>query len=406
MYGEAKHRSIVHDFFFVSEGKAADYFWYPHFRFRQSYNDNLQLRIRRPLGAWVSAIRPGLEVGRQSEVDSLVASADWNILRYSPFNYRSKKPDLDAFEHYYSLDWQHTGERYQASIDTDYTIRTTLTAEVGESGILAPINRNQWLVAPAWTYQLTDRQRVQLNYVFQKTTYQRKKNLGVFTDYTYHTASATWFYQWNELSEISVSAFASRYEPDNLPQRADTLGAQLGLRYLFSDTLSGGISAGIRYTYSKARINKTVTINGITFLLPETRNKKDTELGWVAMADLTQKLENGRWTVSFSRQLQPLGFGGLSEQSEGRFHLERNFSQRWSTHLRLIGKLFDTTGGSARNIKRKYFSVQPSVRWRWTRDIYFELSYNYRYQKFNRNRKAADANVVSLFIRYQPLKEW
>ncbi|HFD32267.1 MAG TPA: hypothetical protein ENJ28_06120 [Gammaproteobacteria bacterium] len=348
----------------------------------------------------MSAIRPELEFGRGTERDVLVAMAGWNILRYS-------NSDLDALEHYYSLDWGHTGERYKASIDTDFTIRTTLTSEIGESGVLAPINRNQWLVAPTWEYQLTPRQRIQLSYIFQNTTYQRKKNFNAFTDYTYHSISAAWFYQLNERLETSLSLFASRYEPDNLPQRSDTLGAQIGLQYIINETLTGGVSAGIRSTFSKATVPRSVTVNGRTFFIPGTKKTvHDNEVGFVATADLEKQLEHGRWSLSFNRQLQPLGFGGLSEQTQASFRYRHDFTKRWSFHLYLNGKILDSTGGSNRNIKRRYFSVKPYVRWQWTKEINLELSYNYRYQKFKRNDKAAEANVVSFLIRYQPLKEW
>jgi len=317
---------------------------------------------------------------------------------------------LNAFEQYYNLDLSHSGEKNRLDFAGSYRVQTTLTSEITDSGILTQLNRHQWLATPSWSYQLTPRQIVTLRYSFQDVSYQQKKNIQVFTDYRNHTFSADWRYQWNPKTEVTLSTFASRYNPVDFAQHVDTLGAQGGVQYNFDETLQGGIQGGIRYTKSESQFSvlRGVTLGPSGFVRVFGKEKQhSTDIGFIFSGNLTKSFEKGTGTLDLSQQLLPLGTGGLVQQLQANLRLRYNLSERWLAIFRATALRNETVSSSDLQSKRSdrtYFSVAPELRWQWTEEISLGLAYTYRYQKFKSIDEAATGNEIMLRLIYQPLK--
>ncbi len=350
---------------------------------------------------WTSSIRPGLEVERLSEQDRLHARAEWNILRYT-------NDDLNAFEHYYNLDWNHIGEKYRFDFAGAYSIQTTLTSELEESGILAQLNRHQWLASPSFSYQLTPRQNITISYRFQDLDYDKKNNIRVFTDYRYHTLSGDWRYRWNAKTDLSVTAFASRYNPVDFASHTDTFGGQAGISYRFSETLQGSFLGGIRYTLAESNFRVAriaLDPSGNPIIVFDRKKQESSDVGFIFSANLTKTFQRGHLGLDFSQQLTPLAIGGQVQQLRASIKMDYEPWERWRALLRLTAlrneALSSTLSGRS---DRTYFSVHPELRWRWTREIILGIAYTFRYQKFKSIDRPAESNEFLVNLIYQPLR--
>lgn len=353
---------------------------------------------------WVSSIRPGVEVERLAESNSIKARAEWNILRYT-------LDELNAFEHYYDLDLAHSGDRYRLDFSGSYKIQTTLTSELGESGILTQLNRHQWLAAPSVTYQLTPLQRVSLSYQFQDVEYEEKKNVSAFTDYRYHTLSGDWRYQWTPGTEVSVTAFGSRYKPVDFALHSETLGLQGGVEHSFSETLQAGAVGGIRYTMSESngQVVRGFTIDSKGRIVPVIGEEKShsQDVGFIFSGHLTKTLERGYGSIELSQNVAPQGTGGLVQRLQATFRLNYELYERWRGIFRATALRNETISSSdslSNRTDRTYFSVAPELRWQWTEEIFLGFAYTYRYQKFKSIDQPATSNEFMLRLIYQPLR--
>ncbi len=363
------------------------------------------LRARDAESVWISSVRPSVELDWVEDQNSkAVARGEWNILRYSD-------EALNAFEHYYQGSYRYSRERWSLVASGGYRVQTTLTSELGEAGVLAQLNRKQWVAEPSLSYQLTPKVRVGVDYALQDVTYQEKQGVFVYTPYRYQQLSGSWQYTLRERAEWFLAAFVSRYAVKSFPQDTDTLGLQLGGRYGVSETLTLGVSAGPRY--SKAQTQVPVFL-GLGFdpqtrrIFPRFRQEKlkDTTLGFVFDFTVQKKLERGAASFRVGQQLVPLGVGGLSQQFSTSLSWSYTLSERWQANLEIVASRNRALGeDSNRLIDRDYIRIMPELRWRCSEEISLGLAYGFYYQKFKQNKDPGVGNEVIVNLVYQPLKE-
>lgn len=362
------------------------------------------LTTHKPQAVWISSIRPSLEVAIADDQHWRASGrGEWNVLRYS-------EEALDALEQIYQGDVRYGRERWQFSVSGGYRRQTTLTAELGEAGVLAQIYRTQWQVAPTWSYQLTPKMQFDVNYSFLEAEYERKKNAFVYIAYRYHSASASLRYALTSKLEVFVTPFANFYETIDLPQRTNTYGVQLGGQYAFSDTLSFSLMGGGRYAQSSAK----VPVLGFGFdprigFFPRFGQQRldDSDLGFVFSASVQKKLEKGSLSGQIGQQLMPVGVGGVAQQLSAELYWSYDWTEKIRTNVRLVALRNETVSGeSTRNqIDRDYFSAQPEIRWRWTEEFSVGLGYSFYYQKFKAHPEPGIGHEVIVNFIYQPQRE-
>ena len=179
-----------------------------------------------------------------------------------------------------------------------------------------------------------------LGYDYADVTYE--DNVTTLYDYSQRGGNVTFTHRLSERTQLSLLANSSRFdvpaiEPSAIGRNVPYLTAlkdvrtlsttsktnnlQIGIDYAFSETLKGGLSAGIRKTSSeniKEECNSgtlpPILINGVlytTCLTVSNRTETTEDRGTTYTANLGKNFAASRLSVRVERAIDPSGSGTL-----------------------------------------------------------------------------------------------
>jgi len=243
------------------------------------------------------------------------------------------------------------------------------------------VRRTYSTVQPYYNRLLTERSALRLSYRITDVAFSNAGGTGL-VDYKDHLVSGNFTHQLSDKDSFNVTGNVARYRPDTSNAQADTLQLLLGLSRKFTEATRGSFSIGASDTKQ--------TESG----------REDRSSGVVFSAGLEQRSDLSTFDGVVSRDVTPSGIGRSLQSDQLRVRWLRKTSP--TVDFALQAQLFrnHVLEGSAPTIDRRYYQVEPELRWHWLDNWIVSTSYRYRKQKFDVDPAAADSNAVFLGLSY------
>lgn len=408
---------------------AFDWLFEPNFGASERYTDNLRMQINPTRDNFITTLSPGVMLGYMAENHGLNATFKWNELIYHG------ESDLNFSEKIASINENYSGERFKVGISARYAEQSTINTQLdidGTGNLQIQIPKTTRSVSPNFTYNLTEKDSLQLSYNYTDVGFTKQQGLnaaGSFSDYSNQQYSSTLTHSFSERFSLNVtgsySLFSSSREnppgtsivgPLSFPvtsgfnQKATTFNYQAGFQYAYDERTRLSLSAGVRDTTTDVDSFQNIDFQGspVSALFPAqptVTSRSSKTSGNVFSANLDRKFDWGSLDISAGRQLTPASTGGQRNTTNFSASLKYNLAERWTTGVTatyLLSESATTSTTSTVSNNRTYITLSPNIRWKWTPEINLELSYSYRQQQFESLNQTSVGNNLQLQFSYQP----
>jgi len=252
-----------------------------------------------------------------------------------------------------------------------------------DSGIVnVDIERNAAVLTPSWEYKLDERTTLNAGYSYLDVSYKDNPSGSGLFDYDQNSVSAGIFYKLSERDTINARVgFLHFQSPGNFDNKVDSYDFTLGYKRNFSEILSGSIDFGANYTEQESSVLNTDTG------------------GYILQLKLNRKTEVKRFSVSLGHDLKPSGSGSVVETSQLKLKMVHNFSRRLSGGI--AARYFDRKPlVSTQGNTERYFSIEPSIKWKFDRWWTVAGGYRFRSNENANNIDTAESNAVFVSLRH------
>ncbi len=369
----------------------------PSVSMRLFYDDNAALTTAEHNFSAGSELLGAVGISRETEAITLQGIARLNLLLDAGGDvYRDKDNQL------VSLLFASKGElrRWQVygSWRRDSIVRAATVTEEGDADtepdddvdaglVQVSIRRNRLVLRPSWSYALSPRSGVGVEYRFDNVKYDSAENLF---DYQDHTLSGNHFYQITERDQITTAVSLKSYRSSGgLREEGewnnDRFNIMLGLQHSYSETASGHFQVGW-YKARFANIEESGDTDGYLYRI---YGEKRTGLT--------------RFSARLGRTNFSSGAGDVVNADELSFNMARDLTETMSFSLRVRAFQSKSIRSDNPYANRRYLALTPTLSWRITRWWSLDTSYRYRRQKRDReiNYDSAESNSIYLSVRYE-----
>lgn len=391
-----------------SNSHALDLFFEPDFSFKERYEDNLRMQFNPSRGNLISTLSPGAMFGYLADDNELRTNLNWNHLAYHG------ESALDFDEKLANLNHQYQAERFKTDLAASYTEQSSINTQLdltGSGDVNTQLARTTQSIAPGVTYNLTEKNALQLGYNYVDVSFDKHPNLN-FSDYSNQQLSATAIHNYSQRLSFNFSGAYSEFNSagetaspiltTSFSQKSTTLNYQAGLQYAFSEQMQLSLSAGIRDTDTQS--TQLTKFTGTDIIVNDTSQSSKTS-GHVFSANFNRIGEWGSFGLSAGQQLNPASTGSQQQSTTFSANAKYNLSERWTTGINASYLMTESTSTFNNNNvsnNRTYATLSPNIRWRWTPEINLELSYSHRQQQYESLGQTAIGNSVQLQFSYQP----
>lgn len=407
---------------------ALDLLFKPEFSFKERYDNNVRMQVNPTHSNLISTFSPGVMFGYLADNNELNTRFKWNELIYS------SDSALDFSEKLVNLSHKFQGERFKTELAAGYAEESAINnqldptvidpTQINEAGgvqLLVP--RNTKSVSPTLTYNLSEKNSLQLGYSYQDVAFERAQNLINninYSDYSFQQYSATANHSYTERLSFSLTGVYSEYESANqgpsafgsiplttgFSQKSTTFTYQAGLQYLFDEQTQLALSAGIRDTDTQSTQFTYFRDTTTPFPLSQQSSLSRNTLGNVFSASLARKSEWGNVSLSAGQQLNPASNGqqqtSTTFSAQGRYNLTERLSTGINANYLLSESISTFNNDINRNNNRTFITLSPNIQWRWTSEINLDLTYSHRQQEFDSINQTITGDSVQLQFSYQP----
>jgi hypothetical protein len=397
---------------FSTNSQAFDWLFQPDFDANERYTDNLRMQINPTRNNFITTLSPSLLAGFIDRNQELRTSFRWNEIIYHD------DPDMDDFgEKIADFSHQFSGESFKTDLKARYAEQSSLNTQLDQDGsgdLQLQIPRFTISISPGFTYNITEKNALQLGYNYLNVSFDRIPGAlqGIFSysDYENHQFTATAIHTYSEKLSFNLTGAYSNYTSPSSGTFFDIIEAsyetsstnftyQAGTQYIFDEQTQLSASAGMRDTNTtqEAKFNPQIA--------PYINNSfTSSGSGYVFSANLTRKSDWGGLILNADQQVNPSSNGDQQQSTSFSGNLNYNLNDRWTTGINARYQLTEATSSGNVNSRnnRSYTTVTPNIRWSWTPEINLDLSYSYRYQKFDNQPDPSIGNNLELQFSYQP----
>jgi hypothetical protein len=340
----------------------------------------------------------GVVLKRATEINTLEFEPSASVPRYwgeDNLNYEAYGLRFGA---------RHRLERLEFGLDANYRRDSTLATELETTGrVQRQLAVDTVRVGPSLSYLVTERDRVDIGYDYNRVTYEEAVASGL-SDYTYQVADATYTHDLSEKAKGFATFSYSRFDvDDNLNPIIDPLNtidsssttdayALIGGFQGQNERASGGAYGGLRYS--------VVTSESLL-----RQAQSDSGFGSLFGFSAAYQFLDGRmvWNGGFDRSVDPSGDGTEVARDQWRTGLSHKFTDRLSANLG-FRYLTSSTAQILRN-DRTYLAGDASLR--YFLDPYWSVVARYQHaeQSFDSiTDNTADQDLVSVGLSYSGRK--
>jgi hypothetical protein len=366
-----------------STNTLAEDLWYnqPRVSVGTFYNDNVGLstsNIESSAGVEGTA---SIRAGRRTETTDLALAGAVRARNYfDASNYNATDFLFNAYSAY-----QRDQDRF--ALDGSFDYLSTVESEVSTTGNFAPNNRQtRWSLTPSWSRPLTERANIEVVARYLDSSY--KETISGLQDYWNLGGWVLGSYQWSEVTDATLRATFDHYEYRNIDNQSDSLGLSGGVRHQFSETLSGLVELGARYSQSEWS-NQLGSFDG-------------SSAGPLANLQIDWRRETGTVSAQLGRWLTPSG-DGLLDTTRLQIDATERLSERWSLRggVQAYRNRGDEEGlGYSTYRDRDYAAATLGFSYRLTPDWRLDGTYRFAWQEYDGADDSATQNAVYLNVSY------
>ena len=372
-------------FIFSTEVLAAEWVMNSSIGLRNQYDTNRTLTTAPHDSVTGVSIIPSIDFAKNTEITRNRITARLQSSRYSDEDIRDSDVQILAFRH------ETKGLRNTFNITGNYRRDTTFATLTDiefddESGLgdssdsdegltKTKAKRKDLVINPEWSYRMSESYSLGLSYRYRNREYSGDANTGLVE----FNANAYAFALDKVLDQKNAISYIMRFSEFNPTDNTKTEDTSIGLTYRYKFTELSGINlvVGLRNTDSPDG-NSDGSIYKISF---NTRS------------------EITRFYIDISRDLAGSGTGSVVE----RVQLDVRYNQRLTelTALSIRARAFDNKSvDNNTSSDRTYMLIEPRLNFRLSRNFRADVSYRYRYEKFDNSDQSADSNAIFLGIIY------
>jgi hypothetical protein len=354
---------------------------------RGGYDDNVRLSAGDKESSFVVVPRAGARLVRTTETSEVDLGAEFFVERYTDV------PRLNNEGGFLRLSSNYAAPRTRYRLLAAFDTESTLTSEIETSG-LVQVNKQRYRFSliPGLTYRLSERSDFDVRLNFQDVSYEDVDTIPLF-DYTVVSGSLGYGFRVSERAALFAQADYGEYEASGTSRNYDNLGAELGVRYLLSETSELTGSAGLRRTKEQFESSSgdDVTDRGTapTFAVGFSKRME----------------RGGSLSADAVRNLLPSGTGDLLDTTRLNLRAVVPLSERWKVSLDSKAFRNRQANGQADAQDRKYAMAGLSLSYDLSPEIGIAAGYRYRWQERNGVPGDADSNAVFVTLSWNPRRE-
>jgi hypothetical protein len=248
----------------------------------------------------------------------------------------------------------------------------------GDSGRFVEQNRRTYArIAPFFRYDVTQRQRVELDAHYLRADFERQFE-GAQHDFSETGVGAGWGYLFSERSSLMFRAIAARYET---AFDTDAYGALVQWDTNFTENSRMYVRAGAQQTEPEIGESDTNVIAGVG---GSWNNLRNTLL------------------LDFTRTVEPISAGTVVERYQLRMQIHHEVSPRIALMLGARASRDDDLDPAGTFPTRKYAAAEGGFEWRVLRNFAVTATYTYRWQEYADELSDRSANGFLIGLVYEP----
>ncbi len=349
---------------------------------------------------------------------------------------RSQRFDENQFntdDQFASASYRYQLERSAIGLNADFVHDSTNTSEIESSGRISnkAERHDRYTLLPSWTYQLTENDSVSLNGRYSKDEYDN----DAYTGYEYWDTNIDWSHlineRWSLLARVSLTNFETEDRTLSLPYFLEInffgspLLVQAGVaeQTTVTKTRSHGFLVGTKYAWTEQQSISLMVGNSrqeTNYSLTDPENicgqyisalcAREDQRGREFTSDISWQWKNERqqFELSLRKATQPTSNGQAVDQTQ--------LTGSWSYALTELQKIrfiiqgvrnrelddSEAQTASFSQLNRNYGSAALEYNYRLTEEWLLTSNYRYRFQEYPDYEIKANAQTITLGIRYQP----
>ncbi len=278
----------------------------------------------------------------------------------------------------WQLDASYMNDTLHRTIELTPNLAEEPDSDIDVALVTRPVERQRVSVKPAWTHNLSPRNRLRLGYVLSTQRFDEPAGIEL-VDYDRHVLSTRFIHRYSRRDSINMDVRVQRFEPEGL-RAVDTYEIATGYSHSYSPVGSVALEAGIR------------RVSGA-----------GDETGLVAGLSWRGKTERANTMLSVRRQVFPNGLGDLVESDQLVARWNRQVGPR-SAFLSTL-RAFDTAPlDRLRNTGRQYVELNAELRHALDRQWSLGAEYRLRWIDRDSDPDSATSNAWYLSVGYgQPV---
>ena len=368
----------------------------PTISFRAGYNDNLRMTINDKVSTAEASFRPGAVFSRETAESGISGELRFNFRRFE------EDSNLNDNNAWFETRAFRRMERSTIGLNASLVKDTTLDSQLKETGfVFDRIRRLRINAGPNWTYNLSERSSVSVGYNYSDVQYQNTTNT-LFVDYTLHSGQISLQRILNESAAASLTTSFSRSENENRT-KSKNANLQAGVSYRFSETLSGSLFAGARYTetdFRRGSFDYVLSGDQIVGIIQRADNVSNSTNGYTFSGSLSKRFLRGETSVSASRNISNSINGVPVEVTRLGWNSRYRLTELLSVGLNLQLYNSEADNKEGNSLNRNYYQIEPRFDWNFKKLWRFSGSYRYRRQTFDDTDDDAVQNAAYLTLTY------
>jgi hypothetical protein len=210
-------------------------------------------------------------------------------------------------------------------------------------------------------------------------------------------------YGLTELDEINLTGEYSLVPIPSVGLQSTYYGAQGGWTHDFGHGVFGSISGGGRLVSSTRDIPAIPGILGVLLGRSGDRSVTSQEVVWLYQGSLRKQFERTMMQIDGGREIHPSGFGRLlqTDRVGGSFthHVSETLSASLHGSLYFVSGI-TTTESSQALPRTRFFSISPSISWKFAERWSINASYVYAQRTVDVVDVQSDSNSISIMLTY------
>lgn len=327
------------------------------------------------------------------------------ILRpYARSTWFPSEKDSDYNNAYLDLDYKRRGQRSNLSLLGNFAHETVTSraldvttpqgdlgnptdGDVSNAGTRS--RRDLVGVYPMASFSITQRNRLDLAINWVDVNYDRELP-GQELGYGFSRGAVGWGFSISQLDSVTLTAAADKFDPDDLQGQPPSIGSR-------TNSLTARWMRSLNETqrwYVQAGANRT------RFELAQGATDRITKSGYSGGAGASWKREKSQLFVDLVYRVQPSSSGVISNQTDGRLRLVRNFTPRWAGTIAARYVRSQAVDKTTTTDYRDYGNFNVGAEWRWSRKLSLKGELAYIRQKLENQPSAGDSQMVTLSFAY------